>query len=142
SQAAADQEEGPEAHARRGLGPHTGLSAQRDGGSRSMRIVFFGTPVFAIPSLRALRDAGHEVAAVVTRPDRPRRRQSSPPEPSPVKDEAGKAGIPVLSPESIATAEFVEKLAAFAPEAIVVIWFGRILPPAVLEIPPHGCINV
>jgi methionyl-tRNA formyltransferase len=107
-----------------------------------MRIVFFGTPDFAVPSLRALRDAGHEILAVVTQPDRPRRRQSSPPEPSPVKAEALRAGYPVFTPESIVLPEFIERLAGIGPETIVVVAYGRILPPDLLTIPPRWCINL
>jgi methionyl-tRNA formyltransferase len=107
-----------------------------------MRIVFFGTPDFAVPSLRALRGAGNEILAVVTQPDRPRRRQSSPPEPSPVKAEARRAGLLVLTPESIVVPEFIERLAGVGPEAIVVVAYGRILPPDLLKIPPRWCINL
>src|SRR5882672_3739265 len=100
-----------------------------------MRIVFFGTPDFAVPSLRAL-------LAVVTQPDRPRRRQSSPREPSPVKAEAERAGLPVLTPESIVVPEFVGRLAGLGPEVIVVVAYGRILPPDRLSIPKRWCINL
>jgi len=107
-----------------------------------MRIVFFGTPEFSVPSLRALLRAGHEIASVVSQPDRPRRRQSSTPEPSPVKAEADRAGLPVLTPESIKESGFSEALAGLAPEVIVVVAYGRILPPGLLRIPRHGCINL
>ena len=107
-----------------------------------MRIVFFGTPDFAVPSLHALLGARHDVLAVVTQPDRPRRRQSSPPEPSPVKAEAERAGLPVITPESIALPDFIGRLSGIGPEAIVVVAYGRILPPEVLTIPMHGCINL
>ncbi len=107
-----------------------------------MRLVFMGTPDFAIPALRALGRSGHEILAVVTQPDRPRRRQSSPPEPSPVKAEAQQRGIPVLAPESVSDPAGIERLKGIGPEAIVIVAYGQILPPEVLIIPPRGCINL
>src|SRR5262245_25666816 len=107
-----------------------------------MRLVFMGTPEFSLPALRALVDSSHEVAAVVTRPDRPRRSAAAPPEPSPVKIEAQRRGLPVLEPVQARDPAFVERLRQAAPEAIVVVAFGRILPPEILETPPRGCINV
>jgi methionyl-tRNA formyltransferase len=108
-----------------------------------MRLVFMGTSEFAVPALRSLRQAGHEIAAVVTRPDRPRRSQSSPPAPSPVKIEAAAGGLSVLDPESIREeAGFADRLRALGPEAIVVVAFGQILPPEILAIPPRGCVNL
>jgi len=101
-----------------------------------------GTPDFAVPSLRSLLSAGAEIAAVVTRPDRPRRRQSSPPEPSPVKAEAERRGLPVLQPVSARDPDLVDRLARLAPDTIVVVAFGQILPPEVLAIPPRWCINL
>lgn len=107
-----------------------------------MRIVFFGTPDFAVPSLRSLLQAGHEIQAIVTQPDRPRRRQSSPPEPSPVRAEAERAGLPVLVPASLTLPDFTARLAEIGPEVIVVVAYGRILPPDILRIPEHWCINL
>lgn len=107
-----------------------------------MRLVFMGTSEFAVPPLRSLRRAGHEIAAVVTRPDRPRRTQSSPPEPAPVKIEAAAGGLPVLDPETVREAGFADRLRALDPEAIVVVAFGQILPPEILLIPPRGCVNL
>ncbi len=107
-----------------------------------MRIVFMGTPGFALPSLRQLRRAGHDLSAVVTRPDRPRRRQSGPPEPSPVRVEAEGAGLPVLAPESAREPAFIGSLKGLGPEAIVVVAFGQILPAEILDLPPRGCINL
>ena len=107
-----------------------------------MRIVFFGTPEFAVPSLRALLDSGHVLPAVVTQPDRPRRRQSSPPEPSPVKAEAERFGIACVAPASLAAPEFIASLKDLGAEVIVVVAYGRILPHGVLEIPKQGCINL
>ncbi|PYT36423.1 MAG: methionyl-tRNA formyltransferase [Acidobacteria bacterium] len=107
-----------------------------------MRIVFFGTPDFALPSLRSMLQAGHEIVSVVSQPDRPRRRQSSTPEPSPVKAEAQRAGLPVLTPESTKDPGFFETLLKLAPEVMVVVAYGRILPPEILRIPPRWCINL
>jgi methionyl-tRNA formyltransferase len=107
-----------------------------------MRLVFMGTPEFAVPSLRALGRAGEEIAAVVTQPDRPRRSRASPPEPSPVKEEARRHGLPVLQPSTLADPEFEARLRALDPEAILVVAFGQILPPSVLAIPPRWCINL
>ncbi|HSJ58792.1 MAG TPA: methionyl-tRNA formyltransferase [Anaerolineae bacterium] len=104
------------------------------------RIVFMGTPEFAVPTLQALA-ARHEVAGVVTQPDRPagRGRECTPP---PVKEAAAALGIEVLQPRSLRPAEVVARLAAWRPDVIVVAAFGQILPPAVLDLPPHGCLNV
>lgn len=107
-----------------------------------MRLVFMGTPDFAVPALRALGRSGHEILAVVTRPDRPRQSRSSPPEPSPVKAEAQGRGIPVLAPESVREPAVVEHLQGVGPDAIVVVAYGQILPPEILVIPPRWCINL
>jgi methionyl-tRNA formyltransferase len=107
-----------------------------------VRLVFMGTPDFAIPALRALVRSGHEVATAVTQPDRPRRSRSSPPEPSPVRAEAQALGIPVLAPESVKEPEVVEGLRAIGPEAVIVVAYGQILPPEILTLPPRWCINL
>lgn len=107
-----------------------------------MRLVFMGTPDFAIPALRALLRAGHEVASVVTQPDRPRRSRASPPEPSPVRAEAQALGIPVLAPESVKEPAAVEGLQAIGPDTMIVVAYGQILPPEVLKIPRRWCINL
>ena len=107
-----------------------------------MRLVFMGTPDFAVPALRSVHEAGHEIAAVVTRPDRPRRSRSSPPEASPVKAEAARHGLAVLQPLTVRDPGFAEHLASLGPEAIVVVAFGQILPPEILKIPPRWCINL
>lgn len=107
-----------------------------------MRIVFLGTPDFAVPSLRSLVRAGHEVAAVITRPDRPRRRQSSRPEPSPVRSEASRLGLSVLTPESMKEPGVSGALEEIGPEVIVVVAYGQILPPEILRIPPRWCVNL
>ncbi len=99
-----------------------------------------GTPQFAVPALRALL-SHHDVVAVVTQPDAPagRGREVSP---SPVKALATERGAPVLQPESLKSPEAVDQLRACAPEVIVVAAFGQILRRPVLELPPHGCVNV
>jgi methionyl-tRNA formyltransferase len=107
-----------------------------------MRIIFFGTPEFAVPSLRAIPESGHDLLAVVTQPDRPRRRQSSPPEPSPIKAEAGRLGVTSVTPASLAAPEFITWLKGPGPDVIIVVAYGRILPHGVLEIPKQGCINL
>lgn len=106
-----------------------------------MRIVFMGTPDFAVPSLEALLKRGHEIVAVYTQPDKPKGRGHKllPP---PVKELAMQHGIPVYQPVSLRKEEAIEELRALQPELIVVAAYGKILPVAVLEIPPRGCINV
>jgi len=106
-----------------------------------MRLVFMGTPDFAVPSLKALVEAGHDVAAVVTQPDRPRGRGKKK-APQPVKEAALALNIPVLQPSGVKEPGFIDLLKKLAPEAIVVVAFGRILPPGILELPWYGCINV
>jgi len=100
-----------------------------------------GTPDFAVPALKALVEAGHDVAAAVTQPDRPkgRGRKETPP---PVKLAAKAFGIPVFQPAKIKDPDFIEILRGLSPEVIVVVAFGRILPPDVLRLPALGCINV
>ena len=106
-----------------------------------MRILFWGTPSFAVPSLRALLGEGHEVVGVVTRPDRPtgRGRVLTPP---PVKVVAEEEGIAVLQPERPRGADFERVVRALDPELSVVVAYGQILKPEVLELPTHGSINV
>ncbi len=106
-----------------------------------MRIVFMGTPDFSVPALRALVRAGHELAAVVTQPDKPKGRGHEMQMP-PVKLAARELGIPVYQPARVREPAFVETLRELKPEAIVVIAFGQILPKAILSIPPLGCINI
>ncbi len=105
-----------------------------------MRVVFMGTPDFAVPSLRALAD-GHDVVAVYTRPDAVSGRGRSA-RPSPVKTAAAELGVPVMQPPTLREAAVHEELRALAPDAIVVAAYGLILPREVLDIPPHGCVNV
>ncbi len=105
-----------------------------------MKIVFAGTPDFAVPSLRAAAQR-HEVVAVYTQPDRPAGRGRGL-TPSPVKLEAIARGIPVLQPETLRSPEALQALRALAPDLMVVVAYGLILPKAVLAIPTHGCWNV
>jgi methionyl-tRNA formyltransferase len=104
------------------------------------RIVFMGSPEFALPSLRALANA-YEVVGVVTQPDRAsgRGRELKPP---PVKTLALEMGIPVLQPEKLRASEAMEALRAWSPEVIVVAAFGQILKQDVLDLPRFGCLNV
>jgi len=107
-----------------------------------MKLVFCGTPRFAVPTLEALLAANHEVALVVSQPDRPagRDRQLNAP---PVKLVALAAGIAVMQPETIRNnAEFRARIEAIAPDAIVVVAYGRLIPPWMLALPRHGCINL
>ncbi len=107
-----------------------------------MKLVFCGTPQFAVPTLQAVHAAGHEIALVVTQPDRPVGRKQIV-EPTPVKQVALPSGLPVTQPEKIRNnAEFREQLEAIAPDAIVVVAYGRIIPPWMLALPRLGCINL
>ncbi|MDD5082401.1 MAG: methionyl-tRNA formyltransferase [Dehalococcoidales bacterium] len=106
-----------------------------------MRVVFMGTPEFAIPPLEYLLLDRYEVAALYTQPDRPvgRGRSLSPP---PIKRVAQTWQLPVAQPPNLKGAEVAEQLAAFHPDVIVVAAFGQILPPSILSIPPHQCLNI
>jgi len=106
-----------------------------------MRIVFMGTPDFAVPSLEAILRAGHEIAAVVTQPDRPKGRGLASCSP-PVAACARRHGLQVLQPAKVRKPEFFPQLEAIAPELIVVVAFGQILPRAILDLPRRGCVNV
>jgi methionyl-tRNA formyltransferase len=104
------------------------------------RIVFMGSPAFAVPALERLADS-YEVVAVVTQPDRPagrKRRLTAPP----VKAAALARGLPVWQPPTLRTPQAVARLRALAPDLVVVVAFGQILRANVLEIPPHGCLNL
>lgn len=107
-----------------------------------MRIVFMGTPDFAVPSLEALLGAGHELALVVTQPDRPRGRGRPQPQPPPVKRRAQAHGLPVFQPARVRRPDAIETIRATAPELIVVVAYGQILPPELLAVPVRGCLNV
>jgi methionyl-tRNA formyltransferase len=107
----------------------------------SLRIVFLGTPAFAVPSLDALIGSRHEVVAVVSQPDRPRGRGQQL-QPTPAKQTASAHGIPVLQPAKIRDEAFLQHVADLRPDLGVVVAFGRILPDALLAIPRLGMINV
>jgi methionyl-tRNA formyltransferase len=106
-----------------------------------LRLVFLGTPDFAVPTLNALVAAGHEVLEVVTQPDRPkgRRQELTPP---PVKTAALAHGLTVRQPERVRHADSVEHLRALAPDAMVVVGYGQIIPQSVIDIAPLGIVNV
>ena len=106
-----------------------------------MRIVFMGTPDFAVPSLQALIDAGHDVCAVYTQPDKPQGRKQILTAP-PVKTLALEHDIPVFQPNTLKNEDEQARLRELAPEVIIVVAYGKLLPTAVLDIPSHGCINV
>ena len=106
-----------------------------------MKIVYMGTPDFAVPPLRSLLNTEYEVAAVVTQPDKPKGRGKAL-MPTPVKEEALKHGIPVYQPEKVREPGFVEKLRELKPDLIVVAAFGQIIPESVLNMPKFGCINI
>lgn len=107
-----------------------------------MNLVFCGTPQFAVPTLQALHAAGHTLALAVTQPDRPVGRKQELVAP-PVKLTALSLGIPVVQPEKIRNnAEFRTQLESIQPDAIIVVAYGRIIPPWMLALPRHGCINL
>jgi methionyl-tRNA formyltransferase len=107
-----------------------------------MRLVFCGTPQFAVPTLKALLHAGHDIQLVVTQPDRPSGRGMQLVAP-PVKQAALEAGLPVVQPEKIkSNAEFRAQLEAIQPEAIIVVAYGRIIPKWMLDLPKHGNLNL
>ena len=107
-----------------------------------MKIVFMGTPDFAKESLEAVYNAGHEVLAVVTNPDRPKGRGMKLVE-SPVKEFASEKNLKIYQPEKVRkNVEFIEEIRKLEPDAICVVAYGKILPKEILEIPKLGCINV
>jgi methionyl-tRNA formyltransferase len=107
---------------------------------KKLRICFMGTAAFALPTMQAVT-AAEELIAVVTQPDRPqgRGREMAPP---PVKKLALDLGLPIMQPERVKDPLFLAQLAELKPELIVVAAFGQILPPAILDLPPLGCVNV
>lgn len=107
----------------------------------SMKILFMGTPDFAVGALEALLEAGHEIAAVVTQPDKARGRSAQLQFP-PVKECALRHGIPVLQPVKIKTAEAVAELAKYPADVYVVAAFGQILSQEILDMPKWGCLNI
>ena len=106
-----------------------------------MRIVFMGTPDFAVPSLKALLAAGHTVTLAVTQADKPvgRHQTLTPP---PVKQCALENGIPVFQPKTLKSEESFARIAAEKPDVIVVVAYGKILPASLLALPPFGAVNV
>lgn len=107
-----------------------------------MRIVFWGTPDFATPPLRALLGEGFDVVGVVTQPDRPRGRSRSQLDPSPVKVVALEEGIPVLQPDRPRGPEFMQALRDLEPDLSVVVAYGHILPQEVIDVPAQGTVNI
>ncbi len=105
------------------------------------RVVFMGTPEFAVPCLKGLIEAGEDVVAVATQPDKPKGRGKhlAPP---PVKELSLRYNIPLLQPERIKDEVFINTIKKFSPDVIVVVAYGKILPETILNIPPKGCINV
>ncbi len=106
-----------------------------------MRIVFLGTPAFAVPSLEALVAAGHDVAAVFTQPDRAKGRGGAL-VPPPVKEAARRLNLPVRQPERVRRPEVAQELAALAADLMVVVGYGQIVPQAIIDLPPRGIVNV
>lgn len=106
-----------------------------------MKIVFMGTPDFAVPCLKRLISDGHEVCGVFTQPDKPKGRKGilTPP---PVKVEAESAGIKVYQPPSMRDGTAIEILKELEPELIIVVAYGKILPSEIIHLPPNGCINI
>jgi methionyl-tRNA formyltransferase len=106
-----------------------------------MRIVFMGTPGFAVPCLQRLIDTGHEVAGVFTQPDKPKGRHGTL-TPPPVKELALKYDIPVFQPVKMKDGTALEMLRSVSPELVIVVAYGKILPPEILHLPEYGCINI
>ena len=106
-----------------------------------MRVVFMGSPEFAVPALEILVASRFEIAAVYAQPDRPAGRGRTL-NVSPVKQAAVKVGLPVIQPEKLRRPEEIDRLASLQPDVIVVAAYGQILPKAVLELPPLGCVNI
>lgn len=106
-----------------------------------MRLIFLGTPGFAVPALEHLMDAGHEVLCVVTQPDRPKGRGQELAA-SPVKQAALRRGLPIFQPERVRRPDVEQYLAALQPEIMVIVGYGQIIPQAVIDIAPRGIINV
>lgn len=106
-----------------------------------MKIVFMGTPDFAVPTIKALVQAGHDVELVVSQPDRPVGRGLET-KPTPIKKVAQDLGLAVVQPETLKDPEIRERLETISPEAIVVAAYGKILPKWLLDLPKEGCLNV
>ncbi|MFO8091434.1 MAG: methionyl-tRNA formyltransferase [Desulfatiglandaceae bacterium] len=108
---------------------------------RPLRVVFMGTPDFAVPSLEALAKAGYEIRAVVTQPDRPRGRGRKPGQ-SPVKSAALSLGLDVLQPERVSDPEFRAQILGLSPDVLVVVAFGQLLTGSLLQAAPLGAVNI
>lgn len=106
-----------------------------------MKVIFMGTPDFAVGTLHALAESEHEILAVVTQPDKPKGRGKAL-QPTPVKEEALRYGIPVYQPKKVREEEFQAVLRELNPDLIVVVAFGQLIPKSILELPRYGCVNV
>ena len=106
-----------------------------------MRVVFMGTPDFSVGTLRELAKAGHEIAGVVSQPDKPKGRGKNL-QPTPVKEAAMELGLPVYQPQKVRDPEFIQVMKELNPDVIVVVAFGQIIPKEILHMPKYGCINV
>ena len=118
-----------------------GLLARGRRGGTGVRVIFMGTPDFAVGTLEALVKSEHEVVAVVTQPDKPKGRGKAM-QPTPVKEVALRENIPVLQPKKVREPEVVEELSKLNADVIVVVAFGQIIPKTILELTKYGCINV
>ena len=105
------------------------------------KVVFMGTPDFAVGTLKALIDSKYEVAAVFSQPDKPKGRGKAL-QMTPTKEVAVEAGIPVYQPAKIREIQWLSVLEELAPDVIVVVAFGQIIPESILKLPKYGCINV
>ncbi len=106
-----------------------------------MRLVFMGTPQFAVPSLLALAEAGHDIAGVVTRTDKPAGRGRTMSQPA-AKVAALEVGLPVFQPKRVRDPESIDKIRRLAPDVIVVAAYGQILPKEIIVLPKYGCVNI
>src|ERR1700749_1153696 len=107
-----------------------------------MRLIFMGTPDFAVPTLLELAAHGHEIAAVYTRAPKPGGRRGLQLQPTPVEQEARRLGVPVLTPTTLKTPEALEEFRAHQADAAVVVAYGMILPQAILDAPNYGCYKL
>jgi methionyl-tRNA formyltransferase len=108
----------------------------------SLRLIFMGTPDFAVPTLKELVAHGHQIAAVYTREPKPGGRRGLTMQPTPVEQEARRLGIPVFTPTTLKTPEALQEFEAHAADAAVVVAYGMILPQAILDAPKYGCFNL
>jgi methionyl-tRNA formyltransferase len=127
------------------LNPSTVFTATQplrlDVSASKMRLIYLGTPLFAVPTLERIVAAGHEVLSVLTQPDRPRGRGQQLAQ-SPVKEAALRLGLPVYQPERVRKPEAVEHLRSLGADAMVVVGYGQIIPQSVIDLVPNGIINV